>query len=402
MGHAAISSVDQLPAVRPMRFRAWTRPLFALCTLIGVVSFFVVRHDDPTRAWYNYLIGFFFLFCLAAFGGFFTALQHITGSIWSVTIRRVPESFVFALPVVLVLFFGLVQGVPYIYQWADAHEVAGNALLRSKSAFLNTGFFTLLGTTVLVLWTILGGLMVRNSLLQDHSRDADLTRRNAKLGGAFILTFAIGLALLSFQLIMSVEALWFSTMFGVYCFAGLFLSGIAAITLIVAPQFRRGAYGPYLTADHHLFDLGKLLLAFTVFWAYIAFSQYMLIWYADLPEETFYYLTRLQHGWEPVSWALAIGHFVVPFLLLLPQAVKRCPYMLCGFATWLLAMEYLDLYWLVVPAFSHDHPVFGWQEVGIFAGFVGMFGLVVTTVLAKVPMIATGDPRVIASVNFHQ
>lgn len=402
MDHGAITSLEQLPPARAATFRPWTRVAFALMTLAGFVAFFVVRNDDPIRAWYNYLIGFFFILCLAAFGGFFTALQHITGSIWSVGVRRVAESFVFALPLVILLFLGLIQGLPYLYQWADPHVVAHDLLIRKKAAFLNPSFFTMLGMTVLLLWTVLGGLMVRNSLAQDVSRNPELTVRNTRLAAIFILVFAVSFALLSFSLIMSIEAAWFSTMFGVYCFAGLFLTGIATITLVVCPQYLRGAYGAVISAEQHLYDLGKLMLAFTVFWAYIAFSQYMLIWYADLPEETFFYLERFVPGWRSVSWALLILHFVVPFLLLLPQAVKKCPYLLQGFAVWMLAMEYLDLYWLIVPPFAHDGPLFGWQEVAIFAGFIGAFGLVVSSVLTKVPLIARGDPRLLESVNFHQ
>lgn len=395
---------ETLPVVRPLRIGKNLRVVCLLSVLVGVLTFlFAMRAGGETaeRGWYNYLLNYFYWSCLGLAGVFFVALQYITGAVWSVTLRRVAEGMAAFLPVALLLFFGIIAGEHHLYEWTHDAVVAAHPVLQEKTAYLNTSFFTLRNIFFLLLWIGLGGLMVRNSIQQDETGDAQLTTRNTKLAGAFLLTFAITFTLAGFDLIMSLAPEWYSTIFGVYCFAGLFVSGIAMITLLTTTFYRQGRFGPYLRPDH-LFDLGKLMLAFTVFWAYIAFSQYMLIWYADLPEETGYLMMRMSGAWTPVSWALLICNFIIPFLLLLPQGVKKNAIYLRCIALWILATHYLDCYWLVVPQFAHERPVFGWMEIGMFVGFAGLFGLVLIAFFSRVPLVPRGDPRLHEAMEFHQ
>ncbi|MBI4366472.1 MAG: hypothetical protein HY543_06610 [Deltaproteobacteria bacterium] len=396
-----LERVEQLPKSHPVRTSGRTRLVLIGAVGIGIATFLAGLGTHPERAWYNYLLNYFYWSCLGIAGVFFVALQYLTGSVWSVTVRRVAEAMAAFLPIAVVLLFGVIAGAHHLYEWTHADVVAAHHLLQKKSAYLNLPFFSLRNISFLLVWLVFGWLLVRNSVRQDDSGDPRLTITNTKLGGAFLLVFAVTFTLASFDLMMSIEPEWFSTIFGVYCFAGLFLSGVAMITLLAVTLYRRRAFGPYLH-EHHLFDLGKLMLAFTVFWAYIAFSQFMLIWYADLPEETFYLIKRMSGAWLPVSWVLLVVKFIVPFLLLLPQGPKRRPGYLRALALWILAAHYLDCYWLVVPRFAPQGPVFGWMEIGIFIGFAGLFGLAVSTFLARVPLVPQRDPRLLEAVHFHQ
>ncbi|MBI2346045.1 MAG: hypothetical protein HYV03_04010 [Deltaproteobacteria bacterium] len=401
MSATHFETADQLPAVRPLTVRGGFRLFCIALAVIGGVTFFASLKANPERAFANYLLGFFYWTSLSLSGVFFLALQYITGSTWSITLRRIPEALVAFLPVAVVLFFGVLAGSHHLYEWAHPQAMDVHGILQKKAAYLNLPFFTFRNLSCLLIWLVFGWLLVRNSIRQDETGAVSLTKRNTKLAAAFLLIFALTYTFFSVDLLMSLEAEWYSTIFGVYCFAGLFLSGIAMITVIAVILYRRKKFGPYVHPDH-LYDLGKLMLAFTVFWAYIAFSQFMLIWYADLPEETFYLSKRMIGPWQPMAWALLIVKFIIPFCLLLPQGVKRQGGYLFGIACWVLAAHYLDCYWLVIPRFAERGPIFGMPEIGIFVGFAGLFGLAVSTFLGRVPIVPRRDPRIMESVNFHQ
>ena len=197
---------------------------------------------------------------------------------------------------------------------------------------------------------------------------------------------------------MSLEPHWYSTIFGIYCFAGLFQSSLALVTIVTVYLVNQGLLRG-LVSDHHLHDLGKYMKAFTVFYAYIAFSQFMLIWYANLPEETIFYLNRSSGTWLLISWSILIFKFIVPFLLLLPKWAKRNHSQLVLVAMIILIMQYVDIYWLVYPNLDNNNVLFGWQEIGMFMGFLGLFMLVVTRFLAKNNLVPIKDPRIQESIH---
>ncbi len=393
-------SLDSIPAPKKFQIPARARTFLFGCVAVGLLCFVIGLFVDADRAWHNYLLNYFFWMSIGLGGVFFTALQHITGSVWSVPIRRVSESMVAFLPVAAVLFLILFFGVHSLYDWTHADVVLKDPLLFGKQSYLNLPFFYIRNLLFLAAWTTAGYFFLRNSVSQDDTGALHWTKRNVKIAAAFLLFFAISYTLTSFDQMMSLEPHWFSTIFGIYCFAGLFFSALAVISIIVV-LLKKGGYLPIVN-DSHLHDLGKLMFAFCVFWAYIAFSQFMLIWYGNLPEETFYMIQRVEGNWLPVSVALLLLKFVIPFFLLLPAGMKRKENYLLGVAVLVLVAHWIDCYWMVFPTLSPSHPVFGWMEIGMIPGFLGLFGLSVGWLLSQVPVYPEKDPKLLDGVNFHQ
>jgi len=374
--------------------------LWFFLVLVGVVSFVAGLKINPERAWANFLLGYFFWMCISLSGVFFAALQHLTGSYWSVTVRRISESFIAYLPYAFVLFFVLLFGVHRLYEWTHPEEVMNDSVLKLKVAYLNVPFFVIRHIALYAAVFILGGWIVKNSLRQDESGDPQLTALNVKLSAPFMLLFGWLFTFVSFDLLMSLFPHWYSTIFGVYCWSGLFYSGLAMITLWVVCLKRKDYLKGFVTEEHY-HDLGKLMFAFLVFWGYIAFSQFMLIWYANIPEETAYFLSRVHGGWKCLSLFLIVFKFAIPFFVLISRPAKRNEKVLIFISLWFLAAQWLDLYWMIFPRFFPS-PIFGWMEVGIFAGFAGLFLLSVGNFLSKVSLVAIKDPRIEQALHHHQ
>jgi hypothetical protein len=254
-----------IPAPKSFSVSGKMRILFLALVAVGVVTFLMALQSDPKRAWANFLLEYFFWLCIGLSGVFFAALQHITGSFWSAPIRRISEVFIAYLPIAFVLFFVLAFfGVPRLYEWTRPEVVANDPILTAKAAYLNTPFFILRQIALFAFVFVLGGWMVRNSLRQDRNGNARLTYLNAKISAPFLLFFAWLFTFVSFDLMMSLSPHWYSTIFGIYCWAGLFYSGLAMITLWVISLRKQGVLAPFVNENHY-HDLGKLMFAFTVF-----------------------------------------------------------------------------------------------------------------------------------------
>jgi len=357
---------------------------------LGVVAFIIGLNVDPERLWANFLLEYYFWLCISLGGVFFVALQHITGSTWSVPIRRVPEVFVGYLPVAAILFIVLLFGVPTLYEWSNAEIVAHDPILQDKAAYLNVPFFVIRQILLFVLCGGAGWWMLRNTLRQDKSGDPKLTKLNVKIAAPFILIFAWAFSFFGIDMMMSLAPHWFSTIFGIYCWAGLFCSALAMMTIGVILLRKGGYFGDHVTPEHY-HGLGKLMFAFSIFWSYIAFSQFMLIWYANLPEETPYMILRVSGDWKAVSIALMIVKFWVPLFMLISQGAKRNENYLLFVACYFIGAQWLDVYWLVFPNFFTT-PIFSWMEICLFAGFAGLFILSVTKLMSRVPLVAEKDP----------
>lgn len=378
------------------------KTLLPVFVLIGAVTVALGLKVAPERVWPNFLINYFYFFSLALCGAFFTALQHVTNAYWSVTVRRMAEGLMSYLPVALVLGAVLLIGRQVLWKWTDPNLVAHDHVLQAKQCYLNTKFFAVRLFGFIGILTALGFTIRKNSLLQDSSGSEALTLSNIKLSTVFLPFFGVGYTLIAFDLLMSLEPHWFSTIYGVYCFAGLFYSGLALLALMIIKGRKQGLFSNELVNANHIHDIGKLMFAFTVFWAYIGFSQLMLQWYANMPEETPYYIDRFHGGWWAYSGLLLVAHFIVPFFGLLPRGAKRNESYLAKMAVWMLAAQWLDIYYLVMPPFFKDGPVFGWIEVGTFLGFLGLFGITVGRFLEKVPAIPLKDPRMAQCLGHSQ
>lgn len=377
-----------------------TKAVLAILALVGVATFLAGLKMDPQHVWVSFVHNHFYFMCLGLGGTFFAAIQWLTGAMWSAPIRRLSESFSAYLPFVLVTFAILYFGIPQLYLWSHAEHVQGDLVLEGKSGYLSTGFFSIRNVIAILIWIFFSMKMIGNSISQDKSGDYALTLKNRKLAPAFLLLFGVSFTMVSFDQLMSLDPHWFSTMFGVYCFAGLFYSNLALTCLLTLLMKSKGKLNGILN-DNHLHDLGKFMFAFTVFWAYIAFSQFMLIWYANLPEETGYYLHRFHGSWMNVSTFLLIGKFMLPFVFLLPRGAKRSPKVLTFVGTFMMIAQWIDVLWMVQPEFFAEGPQVNWIDLGLVLGFIGVFGLLVSRFLAKNNIVAIGDPRLAESVFHH-
>jgi hypothetical protein len=358
--------------------------------VLGVVVFLGAYALDARRAAFDNVILFLFMASLAAGSLFLVALEHIAGSVWSTPMRRVIEFLAGLTPLLPLIGIPLLFHMHDLFHWTEAEALAGDAALQGKSPYLNVPFFIIRFAVVCLLWILFYWLFTRNSLKQDRTGEQRLTTRNIRLAAGFLPVFAITLTVTAIDWGMSLEPHWFSTIFGVYYFSGTALAGVAAATLAVVLLMEAG-YLPQIRRDH-LYSLGALLFAFVNFWAYIAFSQFLLIWYANLPEETFWFMHRWEHGWQVVSIVLIVVHFAVPYFALLPQEAKMDVKRLKLMAIWILAARLVDLYWVVMPSFGETITL-GWQELGIPLVAVGLGILVFAWKMQRQNLLPVGDPK---------
>ncbi|MBE8221380.1 MAG: molybdopterin oxidoreductase [Bdellovibrionales bacterium] len=362
--------------------------LFVSFMFIGVVAFGFTMITDSLRAWSSFLVSFFFFTSLALGGLFFVALQFLTNAGWSVNIRRYAEAMSSFLPWAFGLSIVFFLGAKNIYIWFDASNMIGDHALEGKISYLNPTSFFIRLVLFFSAWIVLQKWIMKITLAD---KAKDMYKKVVKPSVIFLIVFALSYSLFSVDLLMSLNPHWYSTIFGVYNFAGLFQSTLAFIILFVLYALKKSWIKGYVS-ENHLHDLGKLLFGFTTFWAYIAFSQFMLIWYANIPEETIYFLDRFNGEWIWVSIALLVFKFIVPFIALLPQWAKRNPSHLCAVSFLILFMQFIDVYWMVYPHYSKSVIKFSFAEVGIFLGFLGLFLYTSTKFLEKHSLIPKDDP----------
>ncbi len=366
--------------------------------LVAVITVGVGFFKNPERMWSAYLVSFFYFACLALGALFFLSFSNAAKAGWHSSIKRLVESFTSYLPYMVVTSIILILGFKHIYAWADpeqAHRMTGG-----KAIYLNPWFVT---ARVLIFGLgclVFKKLIVGNSIKQDQNGDVSLTEKNIGNSIGFIAFFAIFFSCFTIDLLMSLLPSWYSTIFGIYAFAGMLQSTFALLAIVIVCFKDSKWIKGYVTVEHQ-HDVGKFLKGFTIFWAYIAFSQFMLIWYANIPEETEFYLMRSHSGWLGVSLSLLIFRFIVPFLSLLPRSAKRTDSNLVAVSILVLVMQYVDIYWLVYPNFNDGSPQFGFYEIALFAGFAGLFITAATRFLSANNIVAIKDPRMHESINHH-
>ena len=366
--------------------------------VLGLITFVVGFAKNPERMWTSYLTAFFYFATLACGAMFFIAFNHAAKAGWSATIRRFAEAMTSYFPYMLVSSLVMILGFKHLYQWADPEIF--KTLTGGKQIYL-LPWFVVLRLVVFGLGSwYFAKKIVGNSLAQDKNGSHELTDKNLTLSIGYIAFFAIFFTMFSIDIMMSLLPTWYSTIYGIYCFAGALQSAFALLAIIIVWMRNSTWISGYVTEEHQ-HDIGKFLKGFTVFWAYIAFSQFMLIWYANIPEETEFYIMRSLNGWMPVSFALLIFRFAVPFLTLLPRGSKRNNSILVAVSILVLVMQYVDLYWLVYPNFYEGQLQFGFWEIGMFLGFAGLFMWAVLQFMTKNSLVAVGDPRLHEAVKHH-
>jgi hypothetical protein len=383
--------------------------------------------DNLKRFMYSYLTSFCFVLSISVGCLFFVTIMHLTRAGWSVTVRRIAELwamctfplFILFLPILLTV----VTGSNLVYSWnvggwsieGDPAAVAAAAdsviadrppMEQLKAAFLNKWFFTVRIVAYFLIWGGMAWFFLKNSLAQDESGDKQLTGRMQAFSAPFMILFAATLVFASFDIEMTLSPLWFSTMFPVYYFAGAFLAGLSTILLTGLWLQRTGRVTDEITIEHY-HDLGKLMQGFVIFWGYIAFSQFMLIWYANIPEETFWYRLRFQEGWAGLSLFLLIGHLFIPFFLLMGRALRRNRKLLALSAVFLLLMHWIDHYWLIMPQMNPVEKTFTLSGGGILidlACVVGMIAVYIALfclIARNRPLVPLKDPRLGEALNYE-
>lgn len=332
---------------------------------------------------------------------FLVMAMHLTMAGWSVTIRRQLENIASLVPyagimIIALLATDIVLGGK-LFPWLNKELTQGDYLYEKKAAFLNPMFFMIRAVLYVGVWSYLAWRLAGYSKEQDRTGDKWLSNRARFTSSWGMLLFALTVAFAGFDWLKSIDWRYFSTMWGVYFFAGSIYAGTATLILVLAWLRAKGKLEGLVTAEH-THDLGKMLFAFTVFWAYIAYSQYFLTWYANIPEETAFFLARKTHGWEYLFYALCFGHFVLPFYLLLWRGIRRSIGLLAIFAAWSILMQIADIYWIIRPqlyALAEDKVRMDllWLDIAAIVGVLGIFfGLVARKVGSGV-LVPLRDPR---------
>ncbi|MFK7817194.1 MAG: quinol:cytochrome C oxidoreductase [Planctomycetaceae bacterium] len=403
----ATSSISRnLDSVRSGSTTSLPKHLSVSLTTIGIASVIASlglafsTEVGPRRLSHAWLLNGWFTLSISLGSLFFIAIQHLVRAGWSVTVRRVAEvlgasigaPLLLMVPLLALLIFGHSD----LFPWNDSEVVAADKILKGKSAYLNAPFFIVRAVVYATAWIYCGRWYLGVSRKQDESGDSSLTSKMESRSAPLLLLLALTITFAAFDWLMSLDPHWFSTIFGIYAFSGVMVAALAVIAIVTAIMVRTKA-SPAVHKEH-LHDVVKLLFGMNCFWAYIAFSQYLLIWYANIPEETVWLKHRQEYGWNAVTLALAIGHFGIPFVVLMPRAAKRNTSLVVLMSLGLLAMHWLDLYWIVYPQFD-KRPVFGLLEVLSGIGFLSLFGLAVLRRLRGSSFVAIRDPRLSESVT---
>ena len=401
------------------------KPLVPVLLIVGIVALaaavgvaFIGEDDHRVkRLGLAYLTGFSAFLTVSVGALFFVIIQHLTRAGWSVTVRRLAECMAMNVWLMAILFLPVALFVPQLYAWADPHH-AGDPLIASKAAWLNRGFWT---ARQFLVWFAAWGLMAlwfwRNSVRQDRTGEVEITDKLQRTAGLMAVIFALATNFGYFDMLMTLDPHWYSTMFGVYAFAGSFLNFFAVSILIFRFLQSRGVVTRSVTVEHY-HDLGKFMFAFVFFWSYVAFSQWMLIWYGNIPEETAWLAKRggtTDDVWAPGIWGivalvLMFGHWLIPFAGLLSRWTKRILPLLTFWAGWIVVAHFVDMFWIIMPE-THptlEHtaaaPHFG-KSLALAAicwagvGSLWLAGLI--WFAAKASLVPARDPRMPEALNYE-
>ena len=383
------------PILRPEQSRLLMRLVIA-----GGLVLAVGCAIAPLRIWSNLLIVTFYLLTLALGGALFIALTYVTGGGGHVAFRRIPEAMAKMIPVAGGAMLLVLAGRMSHYGWHhDWHGDVGTFWF--KEFWLTPSFWALRAVLYVALWSVLAGWLVARSRKQDRTGDPSLLGGSIRISAVFLAVYAVTFSLASADWMMALEPMWFSTIWGVYNFSGMIQAALALV--IIFGLIMRANGGPLAGVfnDEHLHDLGKLLLGFSCFWMYIWFSQYMLIWYSNIPEETSYFITRTHGPWGPVVVGSIVLNWVIPFFVLLPRPAKRSGSVMMKVAIVVLLGRWVDLYVMVFPSTLGDAPVFGVWEVASICCLIGVTGLLFFRAFGAAAPVPKTDAYLRESMHYH-
>lgn len=353
---------------------------------------------NPERAWANLLLNNYMFLSLAIGASFFIAIQHISQSGWSSMFKRVPEAMMAFVPYSGIIMLLLYFGMKYLYHWADPGVVAADAVLQHKSPYLNIPFFFIRMVLFYIAWMVMTQLLRRASLSEDAQGGMMWFEKSEFYSKVHIFLLAVTFSFASFDWIMSLEPHWFSTLFSLKNFVAAFFHGSATVVLIVIILHERG-YFKELNKSHML-DFSRYIFMLCTIWGYFAFSQFMLIWYGNIPEETEYFALRWHSGFKVIFYVNFLINWFLPFVFMLPQVLNKNIKVVKTIAILLIFGQYLDLYEQIFPAVMGS-PIFGITEIGFFIGFAGLFLFITAKALAAAPLIPKNHPYLEESLHHH-
>ncbi len=353
---------------------------------------------DPARAWANLLLNNYLFLSIAIGASFFIAIQYISQSGWAVMFKRIPEALMAYIPYAAVIMLLLFFGMHSLYHWTHEEALATDPLIQHKAPFLNVPFFFIRMIIFFISWIIMTRLLRKASLNEDRLGGRTFFEKSELYSKIYIFILAITFSFATFDWIMSIDVHWFSTIFALKNFVAAFLHGAATVALIVIILHQKGHYKELNKS--HLLDFSRYIFMLCIIWGYFAFSQFMLIWYGNIPEETEYFAFRWHNGFKIIFYVNFFINWFVPFVLLLPQVLNKNIKVVKGLAILLIAGQYLDLYEQIIPGILHK-PIFGIHEIGFFIGFAGLFVYIFARALSSVPLIPKNHPYLDESLQHH-
>ena len=382
---------------------AWAGKLPMILIVVGAIIAVIAAVVNVKQFAYSYLLAFMFFLSICLGGMFLVLIHHLFDASWSVTVRRIAEHLAFLLPVMGILFIPIAIFAPTIYGWlseAMHHRVAADHALAAKQPIFSAPWFYGIAVFLFAVWTWLSWNLRRWSLRQDQTGDPKCTYMLRRYSAGGIYIFALTLTLAAIMWMKSLEHQWFSTMYGVYYFAASVWVTLGTVYVIAMLLQRTGPLRAVVGTRQFL-DLGVLLFAFTVFYAYIAFSQYFLIWNAAIPEETFWYVKRERGTWWEISMLLIFGHFALPFLSLLRIDVKLWLPVMVPLCAWNWLMHFADMSFNIMPVLHPENFMVHWADIGCMAFFAGVLSLVFLKYFFSHPPYPLRDPRLAESLGLH-
>ncbi len=387
-------------------------PLLANIAAIGVVVGLVglvgacaysamIQKDGMRHLAHTYLVSFWYVLTLSLGALYFVVMHHLTRAGWSVVVRRISEAVAWVLPLMAALAIPVLAWHGLLYEWPSGSAAAhAEEVMPLKAWYLQTPFFIGRCVAYFAIWGFLARYYHRRSVAQDATGDPRETLRRERLSPTAMILFAFTITFAAIDMLMALTPAWYSTMFAVCIFAGSAVAFLALLAVACVGLQTRGYLRNVITAEHY-HDIGKLLLSYIIFWAYVGYSQYMLIWYANIPEETFWFKMRLTGGWGWVALVLVLGHFAIPFVGLLSRRVKRTPAALAFWGLWMLAMHYIDLYWVVMPRLDSTRVPASPVDLLCLLGVGGLFVAAVALAARGRSLVPERDPRLAESLLFE-
>ncbi|MFL5788460.1 MAG: quinol:cytochrome C oxidoreductase [Flavisolibacter sp.] len=398
----------------PRRYNTFSLALMAIGVLCIIILFITNGASSDVhkqaRFWATLLQNSVYFLMTVNAAMFFICATTLAWGGFQLSFRRVSEAIATCIPVIGIICFVILMAILFggnhvLYRWADPNVVATDKFIQHKSGFLSKGFFITVTIITIVGWSWLGWKMRQLSMAtDDHKLSLPEAKKfiwdNTVWAAIYIVLFALTImSSLPWLWLMSLDAHWYSTMYSWYTFASTFVSGLSLITLFVV-YMKNNSYLEY-TNREHLHDLGKFIFAFSIFWTYLWFDQFMLIWYANIPEETIYFKVRMQGAYRGIFFLNLIINFIAPFLILMTRSSKRNYGTITMISVLMLFGHWLDFYQMVMPAASPDHVPFMLADIGIGLGFIGLIMFVTARSLAKAPLIALNHPFLKESIIHH-